>query len=55
MHSNYDIYKQIIEEKLDEYLPIQYPEKIWESMRYSLLAGGKRLRPIILFSDLAPS
>lgn len=36
-----------IEEKLDEYLPISYPEEIFESMRYSVLAGGKRLRPIM--------
>ena len=37
----------IINQKLDEYLPISYPEEIFESMRYSLLAGGKRLRPIM--------
>lgn len=36
-----------IEEKLDEYLPISYPEEIFESMRYSVLAGGKRLRPVM--------
>lgn len=40
-------YKNIIEQKLDEYIPIEYPEKIWESMRYSVLAGGKRLRPTL--------
>ncbi|MGL5065704.1 MAG: geranylgeranyl diphosphate synthase CrtE, partial [Microcoleus sp.] len=28
-------------------LPVIYPEKIYEAMRYSLLAGGKRLRPIL--------
>ena len=42
-----DDYKKLIEQKLDEYMPVQYPEKIWESMRYSVLAGGKRLRPIL--------
>ncbi len=36
-----------IEKKLDEYLPVKYPEEIFESMRYSLLAGGKRLRPVM--------
>ena len=40
-------YKKLIEQKLDEYIPVEYPEKIWESMRYSVLAGGKRLRPIL--------
>jgi geranylgeranyl diphosphate synthase type II len=40
-------YKTIVEEALDQSLPVAYPEKIYESMRYSLLAGGKRLRPIL--------
>ncbi len=36
-----------VEAALDRSLPITYPEKIYEAMRYSLLAGGKRLRPIL--------
>ena len=36
-----------IETALDQALAIVYPEKIYEAMRYSLLAGGKRLRPIL--------
>jgi geranylgeranyl diphosphate synthase type II len=36
----------IVEAALDRSLPVIYPEKIYEAMRYSLLAGGKRLRPI---------
>jgi len=36
-----------IEQKLDEYIPISYPEEIFKSMRYSVLAGGKRLRPVM--------
>ncbi len=39
--------KQLVETALDESLPITRPEKIYEAMRYSLLAGGKRLRPIL--------
>lgn len=39
--------KQLVEEALDRSLPITKPEKIYEAMRYSLLAGGKRLRPIL--------
>ena len=39
--------KGLIEEALDCSLPIGKPEKIYEAMRYSLLAGGKRLRPIL--------
>lgn len=37
----------LVEQALDQSLPLIYPEKIYESMRYSLLAGGKRLRPIL--------
>ncbi len=36
-----------VEAALDSAMPIIYPEKIYEAMRYSLLAGGKRLRPIL--------
>ncbi|ELS01308.1 geranylgeranyl pyrophosphate synthase [Xenococcus sp. PCC 7305] len=39
--------KALVETALDQSLAIGIPEKIYESMRYSLLAGGKRLRPIL--------
>ncbi len=39
--------QQLVEAALDRSLPMSYPETIFESMRYSLLAGGKRLRPIL--------
>jgi geranylgeranyl diphosphate synthase type II len=37
----------LVETALDRSLQVVYPEKIYEAMRYSLLAGGKRLRPIL--------
>ncbi|HEY9851003.1 MAG TPA: farnesyl diphosphate synthase [Leptolyngbyaceae cyanobacterium] len=37
----------LVEAALERSIPIVYPEKIYEAMRYSLLAGGKRLRPIL--------
>ena len=39
-----------VEEKLYEYLPSEseYPEILFRAMRYSVFAGGKRLRPILL-------
>ena len=37
--------KQLIEQRLDMLLPNR--DRLTESMRYSLLAGGKRLRPIL--------
>jgi len=38
-----------VEEALDRFLPAEgeYPARIHEAIRYSTLAGGKRLRPII--------
>lgn len=32
---------------LDAALPMQHPETVHEAMRYSLLAGGKRIRPAL--------
>lgn len=37
----------LIEAALDSALPVVYPEQIYEAMRYSLMAGGKRLRPTL--------
>ncbi|MEY2983393.1 MAG: geranylgeranyl pyrophosphate synthase [Cyanobacteriota bacterium] len=46
--ANYLQEKKIaVEAALDQSLAIARPEKIYEAMRYSLLAGGKRLRPIL--------
>ncbi|MEA5594999.1 geranylgeranyl diphosphate synthase CrtE [Rivularia sp. UHCC 0363] len=39
--------QQLVETALDKSIEIVYPQKIYEAMRYSLLAGGKRLRPIL--------
>lgn len=41
--------KEMIDRFLDGYLPAEdeYPQEIYRSMRYSLFAGGKRLRPIL--------
>ena len=36
-----------VEVALDRSVEVVYPEKIYEAMRYSLMAGGKRLRPIL--------
>ncbi|MEA5462231.1 geranylgeranyl diphosphate synthase CrtE [Leptothoe sp. PORK10 BA2] len=36
-----------VEAALEKSLAVVYPETIYESMRYSLMAGGKRLRPIL--------
>ncbi|XP_062196666.1 syn-copalyl diphosphate synthase, chloroplastic-like [Phragmites australis] len=36
-----------VNEALDRALPLRHPERLLESMRYSLLAGGKRVRPVL--------
>nr|AGU43761.1 geranylgeranyl diphosphate synthase [Pinus massoniana] len=36
-----------VNEALERAVPLRYPEKIHEAMRYSLLAGGKRVRPVL--------
>lgn len=36
-----------VEAALEQSIPVTYPEKIYDAMRYSLMAGGKRLRPIL--------
>lgn len=40
-------HQSLVEAALDRAISVVYPEKIYEAMRYSLLAGGKRLRPIL--------
>jgi geranylgeranyl diphosphate synthase type II len=39
--------KAVVERELERALEIRYPEKIFESMRYSLLSGGKRVRAVL--------
>lgn len=41
-----ELMKQI-DENLDKFLEEKYPQEIFKSMRYSVLAGGKRLRPVL--------
>ncbi|KAL8127539.1 hypothetical protein AgCh_014446 [Apium graveolens] len=36
---------------LDEAVPVQKPELIHKAMRYSLLAGGKRVRPVLCIAS----
>ena len=43
----YNDYLKLINDGLEKSVVIEYPEKIYESMRYSLLLGGKRLRPVM--------
>jgi len=44
--------KEEVDKALDQYLPpsSQYPKSLIKSMRYSIFAGGKRLRPILVLA-----
>ena len=44
--------RRAVDEALERYLPpaTTYPPTIHEAMRYSVLAGGKRLRPILVIA-----
>jgi geranylgeranyl diphosphate synthase, type II len=43
--------KAEVEAALNDSIKVKYPEKIYESMRYSLMAPGKRLRPILCLAS----
>ena len=38
---------KLVDEKLEEYLPIIYPEEIFKAMKYTVTLPGKRLRPVM--------
>lgn len=40
-----------VDAAIEQSITIVYPEKIYEAMRYSLLGGGKRLRPILCIAS----
>ena len=49
IHAYLDQQRQRVDKFLEQSLPdtLRDPEKLYESMRYSLLGGGKRVRPIL--------
>lgn len=40
-------YIDLINKKLDEFMPVEYPQKIFKAMKYTVILPGKRLRPIM--------
>lgn len=40
-------YIKLINDKLDEYIQIEYPQTLFKSMKYTVTLQGKRLRPIM--------
>lgn len=43
--------REIVENRLRQYLSGSEPEVLWESMRYSVLGGGKRLRALLCLAS----
>jgi geranylgeranyl diphosphate synthase, type II len=45
--------KKIVDEALERYIPAEdnYPPVIFKALRYSLFAGGKRIRPILCLAS----
>ena len=41
--------RRVVNDAIDDYLPMAEPERLYEASRYLLLAGGKRLRPTVSF------
>ncbi len=37
----------LVDKKLEEFLPVEHPEELFKSMRYTALLEGKRLRPVL--------
>lgn len=44
--------QQLVDESLERYLPLkdELPNSIHEAMRYSMFAGGKRVRPVLMLA-----
>lgn len=38
---------KLVDESLEKFLPVEYPEELFKSMRYTVLLEGKRLRPVL--------
>ena len=52
MIENYEEYKEIINQHILDYIPSIDAKSnvLYESMKYSLTSGGKRLRSVLLLS-----
>lgn len=49
----YDYYRRAVEQTLQNAVPDDVPDPLRDAMCYSLLAGGKRLRPVLLLAAYA--
>ncbi len=40
-------YIELINKAIDEFMPVQYPHRLFKSMKYTVTLPGKRLRPVM--------
>src|SRR5574344_1819827 len=40
-------YVKLVNDKLNEYIQVEYPENLFKSMKYTVTLPGKRLRPVM--------
>lgn len=52
-HERYEFFRRAVEETLQYAVPQDVPSPLADAMRYSLMAGGKRLRPVLLLASYA--
>lgn len=53
MKMKIDDYIELVNKKLNEYIPVEYPETIFKSMKYTVTLPGKRLRPVMCLETCA--
>ena len=57
MKETFERYRLLVEDALSQALPPHDPEEpdalVWQSMAYSLQAGGKRIRPVMALAFCA--
>ncbi len=40
-------YIELIDKNIDEFMPVEYPQRIFKAMKYTVTLPGKRLRPVM--------
>jgi len=44
--------RDLVDRYIDQYLPVGVPKELFDAMAYSVKAGGKRLRPILVIESV---
>ncbi len=52
LDSHWQQWRTTVNTELDRFVPVAEPRTLWESIRYSVTAGGKRLRPFLVIATM---